>query len=41
MQAGDLVNYDESFGNFEFTIRLYNNADNVLFAADEVREAEF
>ena len=39
MQAGDLVIYDEGFTNFEFTVRLYN-IGTVLFAADEVREAD-
>ena len=40
MQGGDLVNYRDPTNTYDFTVRLYNNADNVLFAADEVREAD-
>ena len=39
MQGGDLVNYVAPAGNYEFTVRLYNNADDVLFAAFEVAAA--
>ena len=41
MQAGDLVRYNTfANGNYAFTIRLYNDENDVLFAAFEVRAAD-
>ena len=43
MQAGDLVSYTEPpppFDDYAFTVRLYDDDNGVLFAADEVRDAD-
>ena len=40
MQGGDLVYYRDPTNTYEFTVRLYNNADDVLFAAFEEQAAD-